>query len=201
MLYLCIEIGVFKMFEILYPCIRTQPAPVLEDTVLSSSELSCTNVCWAVQLRTNGYNWIQMRTNAFKCIQIFEHWLHISNNLVQPTYPEVPHWSTTNRVSPVDIIVVTSKTGGFKKLCVLLCVLQKSTSKKYYKKVLQKVLHLQNRQDLSFLMVFSKNILFILRSVRFLVTFVCVSYREVAFDLIWLDVVLVQVAPWQSYLL
>ena len=39
MLYLCIEIGVFKMFEILYPCIRTQPAPVLEDTVLSSSEL------------------------------------------------------------------------------------------------------------------------------------------------------------------
>ena len=114
------------------------------------------------------YNCVQMSTTGFKCVQIFKHchWLHIRNNLVQPPilkyHTEVPLWSTTNRVSPVDIIVVTSKTGGFKKLCVLLCVLQKSTSKKYYKKVL----HLQNRQDLSFLMVFSKNILFILRSVR-----------------------------------
>ena len=92
------------------------------------------------------YNCVQMGTTGFKCVQMHSNAYKFSNTgcisviiLFNPPIPkyhiEVQHWTTTNRVSPVDIIVVTSKTGGFKKLCALLCVL-----KKVLKKVLQKVL-------------------------------------------------------------
>ena len=79
MLYLCIEIGVFKMFEILYPCIRTQPAPVLEDTVLSSSELIWVDLSWAVQMYVELYNCVQMGTTGFKCVQMHSNAYKFSN--------------------------------------------------------------------------------------------------------------------------
>ena len=122
---------------------------------------------------TIAYKWVQLDSNAYKfsntatgCISEIILFNPLSWSTTLRYHFEVPQTVCLRLIELWwRLKLVVSKN------CVYYCVyykkvLQKGTTKRYYKKLLQKGTHLRNHQDLSFLMVFSKNILFILRSVR-----------------------------------